>query len=193
MPASLVTLSDAELKKHRTPSTAVATLLVKFPQASRRSGVFCCFAVHLIRHCGWKLLLDTKEPLYRNCIKFHLMVSPPCTVTVIDSNSFIEVHADVSPQATLDECARLLPILKGSIFAGIAAACRTLKYKQTYPEIGFVCPHSEAGSLDVLLNSDLHSASFTSDAVYWCCDVDTKISGRLENRHQIWLGRGKFY
>ena len=75
------------------------------------------------------------------------MVSPPCTVTVIDSNSFIEVYADVSPQATLDECARLLPILKGSIFAGIAAACRALKY----PEIGFVCPHSEAGSLDALL------------------------------------------
>ena len=191
MPASLVTLSDAELKKHRTSSTAVATLLVKFPQASRRAGVFCCFAVHLIRHCGWKLLLDTKEPLYRNCIKFHLMVSPPCTVTVIDSNSFIEVHADVSPQATLDECARLLPILKGSIFAGIAAACRALKYTHTYPEIGFVCPHSEAGSPDALLHSELHAASITSDTLFWCCDVDTKISGRLENRHHIWLGSGK--
>ena len=192
MPASLVTLSDAELKKHRTSSTVVATLLVKFPQASRRAGVFCCFAVHLIRYCGWKLLLDTKEPLYRNCIKFHLMVILPCTVTVIDSNSFIEVHADVSPQATLDECARLLPILKGSIFAGIAAACRALKYTHTYPEIGFVCPHSEAGSPDASLQSELHSASITSNTLFWCCDVDTKISGRLENRHHIWLGRGRF-
>ena len=192
MPASLVTVSDAELKKHRTSSKAVATLLVKFPQASRRSGVFCCFVVHLIRHCGWKLLLDAKEPLYRNCIKFHLMVSPPCTVKVIDSNSFIEVHAKVSPQATLDECARLLPILKGSIFAGIAAACRALKYTHTYPEIGFVCPHSEAGSPDASLQSELHSASVTSDAQYWCCDVDTEISNRLENRHHIWLGRGTF-
>jgi hypothetical protein len=137
-------------------------------------------------------LLDTKEPLYRNCIKFHLMVSPPCTVTVIDSNSFIEVHADVSPQATLDECARLLPILKGSIFAGIAAACRALNYKQTYPEIGFVCPHSEAGSPDVSLNSELHSASITSDTLFWRCDFDTKVSGRLENRHHIWFGRGEF-
>ena len=192
MPASLVTLSDAELKKHRTSSTAVATLLVKFPQASRRAGVFCCFAVHLIRYCGWKLLLDTKEPLYRNCIKFHLMVILPCTVTVIDSNSFIEVHADVSPHATLDECARLLPILKGSIFAGITAACRALKYTHTYPEIGFVCPHSEAGSPDASLQSELHSASITSNTQFWCCDVDTKISGRLENRHHIWLGRGAF-
>ena len=192
MPASLVTLSDAELKEHRTSSTAVATLLVKFPQASRRAGVFCCFAVHLIRHCGWKLLLDTKEPLYRNCIKFHLMVILPCTVTVIDSNSFIEVHADVSPQATLDECARLLPILKGSIFAGIAAACKALNYKQTCPEIGFVCPHSEAGSPGTSLQPELHSASITSNTLFWCCDVDTKISGRLENRHLIWLERGTF-
>ena len=192
MPASLVTLSDAELKKHRTSSTAVATLLVKFPQASRRAGVFCCFAVHLIRYCGWKLLLDTKEPLYRNCIKFHLMVILPCTVTVIDSNSFIKVHADVSPQVTLDECARLLPILKGSIFAGIAAACRALKYTHTYTEIGFVCPHSEAGSPDASRQSELHSASITSNTLFWCCDVDTKISGRLENRHHIWLGRGTF-
>ena len=64
MPASLVTLSEAELEAHRVSSTAVATLLVKFPQGARRAGVFCCFAVHLVRHCGWKLLLDTKEPLY---------------------------------------------------------------------------------------------------------------------------------
>ena len=193
MPASLVTLSDAELKKHRTSSTAVATLVVKFPQSSRRAGVFCCFAVHLIRHCGWKLLLDAKKPLYRNCIKFHLMVSPPCTVTVIDSNSFIEVHADVSAQAILDECAQLLPILKGSVFGGITAACRALNYKQTHPEIGFICPHAEVDSSGVSQKPELHSASITSNTLFWRCDVDTKISGRLENRHHVWFGRGKFH
>ena len=192
MPACLVTLSDAELKKHRTSSTMVATLLVKFPQASRRAGVFCCFAVHLIRHCGWKPLLDAKEPLYRNCIKIHLMVSPPCTVTMIDSNSFIEVHTDVSAQATVNECARLLPVLKTNIFSGITAACKALNYKQTHPEIGFICPHFEASSPGISQNSQLHSASITSDTQFWCCDVNTKINSRLENRHHIWFGRGKF-
>ena len=53
------------------------------------------------------------------------MVSPQCTVTVIDSNSFVEAHANVSSQATVDECAWLLPILKESIFGMITAAYRT--------------------------------------------------------------------
>ena len=157
MPASLVTLSEAELAKQRTPSPMAAALLVKFPQGSRRAGVFCCFAVHLIRHCGWELLLDANVPLYRNCIKFCLKkTSPPCTITVIDSNSFIEVYANVSIQATALHCARLLPVVKGSVFGGIAAACRALKYKETYPEIGFICPHYEDSTSE---KTKLHSAS----------------------------------
>ena len=190
MPASLVTLSEAELAKRRTSSSMAATLLVKFPLGSRRAGVFCCFAVHLIRHCGWSLLLDAKVPLYRNCFNFCLKKSsPPCTVTVLDSNSFIEVYAKVSVQATALHCARILPIVKGSIFSGIAAACRALKYKETYPEIGFICPHHEASS-DSTEKTKLHSASVGHQNEFWCCDDDTSISGLLQSRHHIWFGTG---
>ena len=186
MPSSLVTLSEDQLQQHRLSSTSVATLLVKFPKGQRRAGVFCCFASHVIHHCGWDILLDTKVPLYRNCILFHpRRVSPPVTVTVIDSNSFIEVHASISAEATDLECARLLPILKGSVFGGITAACRALRYEHTQPELGFFCPYHEAKE------HSLHSASIRSDNVYWCCDVDTKVSGRLQKRHSLWFGMSK--
>ena len=191
MPASLITLSEAELAKQRTTSPVAAALLVKFPQGSRRAGVFCCFAVHLIHHCGWELLLDAKVPLYRNCIKFCLKkTSPPCTVTVIDSNTFIEIYANVSTQATVLHCARLLPIVKGFVFSGIAAACRALKYKETYPEIGFICPHYEASSSSA---TKLHSASVSHHNEFWCCDDNTSISGLLQSRHHVWFGTGIHY
>ena len=194
MPASLVTLSEAELAKQRTPSPIAAALLVKFPQGSRRAGVFCCFAVHLIRHCGWELLLDAKVPLFRNCIKFCLKkTSPPCTVTVIDSNLFIEVYANVSKQATASQCARILPIVKGSIFGGIAAACRALKYRETYPDIGFTCPHHEANSSSASKKPKLHSASVSHHNEFWCCDDDTSVSGLLQSCHHIWFGTGMFH
>ena len=194
MPASLVTLTEDELDRHRVSSPSVATLLVQFPKSSRRAGIFSCFTVHLIRHCGWDLLLDAKIPLYRNCIKFHpKKVSPPVTITVIDSKSFFEVHAHISPDATNRECARLLPILKGSVFGGITAACKALKYHHTYPEIAFFCPHHEATSSGASLKPSLHPASVRPDRQYWCCDVDTKISGKLQSRHHIWFGIGKFH
>ena len=189
MASSLVSLSEAELAQHRIPSNSVATLLVKFPKGQRRAGVFCCFASHLIHHCGWNLLLDAKVPLYRNCIKLHpRRISPPVTVTVIDSSSFIEVHASICQEATDLERAGLLPILKGSVFGGITAACRTLHYKDTHPELGFFCPHHEA------TEHSLHSASVRSNMLYWCCDVDTTVSGRLRKRHHLWYGKatGKF-
>ena len=164
---------------------------MKLPLGSRRAGVFCCFAVHLIRHCGWELLLNTKVPLYRNCIKFCLKkTSPPCIVTAIDSNLFIEVYANISAQATAQHCARLLPMVKGSIFSGIAAACRALKYKETYPEIGFVCPHYEASSDDSTVKTKLHSASVGHDNEFWCCDDDVSVSGLLQSCHHIWFGTG---
>ena len=194
MPASLVTLTEGELDQQRVTSPSVATLLVQFPKGSRRAGIFSCFTVHLIRHCGWDLLLDAKIPLYRNCIKFHPnKISPPVTITVIDSKSFFEVHAHISPDATNRECARLLPILKGSVFGGITAACKALNYHHTYPEIAFFCPHHEATSSGASLIPSLHPASVRPDRQYWCCDVDTTISGKLQSRHHIWFGIGKIH
>ena len=122
------------------------------------------------------------------CLK---KTSPPCSITVIDSNTFIEIYANVSTEATALQCAHLLPIIKGSIFGGIAAACRALKYKETYPEIGFICPHYEASSSGAPAEkTKLHSASVSHHNDFWCCDEDTSISGLLHSRHHVWFGTG---
>ena len=86
----------SELEKRRMSSPIEATLLVRFPRGFRRAGVFCCFAVHLIRHCGWSIIFDSKEPLYRNCIRMRLLTRPPISVVLIDSNSYIEVHVNTA-------------------------------------------------------------------------------------------------
>ena len=68
MPALLQTLKESELEKRRMSSPVAATLLVRFPRGFRRAGVFCCFAVHLIRHCGWSIIFDSKEPIASECV-----------------------------------------------------------------------------------------------------------------------------
>ena len=113
MPSLMLTLPEATLEQHRISSPVAATLLVRFPRGSRCAGVFCCFVVHLIRHCGWDLLLDSKEPLHRNCIKLQLLTSPPCMITVIDSNSYIEVHVKITAaDVPLSKSASLFPVIK---------------------------------------------------------------------------------
>ena len=59
------------LNLRKTESHLQLQLLFWFPHGSRRTGVFCCFVVHLINYCGWDLLLDPSvaEPLHRNCIR----------------------------------------------------------------------------------------------------------------------------
>ena len=190
MPALLLTFSEEEFEKRRVSFPEIATLLVQFPLRSRRVGVFCCFMVHLIRHCGWDLLLDAKEPLHRNCIKLHLRSSPPRTVLLIDSNSFIEIYVKITAKVPVSECTKLLTTITHSIFGGISAACRALNYKQTRPEIAFFCPHPHSTSSVPSQASKLqrHTATLTDDKKYWCCDVDPDVSGRLESYHLIWFG-----
>ena len=188
MPALMLTLSEAELDKHRVTSPVAATLLVRFPHGSRRAGVFCCFVVHLIRYCGWELLLDAKEPLYRNCIKLRLLTSPPCLVTVIDSNSYIEVHADTASQVPTSKYAGILPVIKQSILSGICAACIALNYKKTKPQLTFFCPHSTMSSESQLQLVKQHTATLTRDRKYWGCDLLPNCFGTLQSSHLIWFG-----
>lgn len=201
MPALLLTLSEAELDKYRVSSHEIAPLLIRFPCGSRRSGVFCCFVVYLIRHCGWDLLLSAKEPLHRNCIKLLLRSSPPCTVTLIDSNAYVEIHVKLTAnvQQISTECTKLLALIKQSIFGGISAACLALKYKQTKPEITFFCPHPRATTTTIAHSAaqcagpqpQPHTATLTDDKRYLCCDVDPDISSPLEAEHLVWFGHAK--
>ena len=190
VPALLQTLKEGELEKRRVSSPVAATLLVRFPRGSRRAGVFCCFAVHLIRHYGWSLIFDSKEPLYRNCIRMRLLTSPPISVMLIDSNSYIEVHVNTATGIAVSEYEGLLPIIKQAILSGIFSACKALNYQQTKPELTFYCPHTQSSTqTDELPKPKQHTVTLTRDRKYWRCDLyPDAYFGPLKEPHTIWFG-----
>ena len=187
----LPTLQEAELDKCRVSSGVAATLLVRFPGGSRRAGVFCCFVIHLIRHCGWDLLLKSKQPLYRNRVSLQLLSSPPCMITLIDSNTYIEVHVNTVAPVPHSEYAGHFPIIRQAILNGIRAACSALNYKTTKPELAFLCPHTSPSPppADKPHKVKQHTATLTKDKKYWCCDLEPQLSDLLDERHMIWFGR----
>ena len=180
----LPTLSEAELEKYRVSSPVAATLLVRFPGGSRRAGVFCCLVTHLIRHCAWDLLLKSNQCLYRNCVSLQLLTSPPCTITLIDSNAYIEVRVSATAPVPRSEYTSHFPIIRQAILNGIRAACSRLNYKTTKPELVFLCPHtspspSPPSSADQPAQElKQHTATLTKDKKYWCCDIQ-QLSGLL--------------
>ena len=200
MPTLWKTLSEEDIESRRISSPVAATLLVRFPKGFRRAGVFCCLVVHLIHSCGWDLVLESKEPLYRNCIKLRLLTSPPLTIVLIDSNSHIEVHVNASTAFLVSDYTGLLPIIKRAIPSSIFSACRALNYLQTKPHFTFYCPHIQASlstyDHDVPKPKVQHTATLTHDRKYWRCDIDPDAYfGPLEDRHKIWFGipQGSYY
>ena len=189
----LSTLSEAELEKYRFSSPTASTLLVRFPSRSRRAGVFCCFVIHLIKHGGWKLMLDSSfiEPIFRNCAKLELRnVSPPCTITVIDSNPCIEVRMGIAAFISRTKYAGHCPIIRQAILNGVRAACITLNYKATHPELAIYCPHTSHCSDEHATPVRQHTATLSRDRKYWCCDLKDNVpqlSGALDSRHSIWF------
>ena len=191
MPALLLTIPEDKLEKYRVSSPGLATLLVRFPYGSRRSGVFCCFVVHLIDHFGWSPLLDDSVPLYRNCYTVHLLTDPPCTVTLIDSNSLIEVSVKLPSDVSPSDCSSLLNVIKNAILSGIDAACIALNYEQTNPEFTFRCPHtqptSESSPSAQACKLKPHTATLNDKKTYLCCDVVRGNSYRLQSEHLVWF------
>ena len=191
MPALLLTISEDELGRYRVSSPGLATLLVRFPYGSRRSGVFCCFVVHLIDHFGWSPLLDDSVALYRNCYTVHLPTDPPCTVTLIDSNSLIEVSVKLPSDVSPSECSSLLNVIKNAILSGIDAACIALNYEKTNPEFTFRCPHtqptSESSPSAQACKLKPHTATLNDKKTYLCCDVVRGNTYRLQSEHLVWF------
>ena len=188
----LSTLSEAELEKYRFSSPAASSLLVRFPSRSRRAGVFCCFVIHLIKHGGWKLMIDSNftEPIFRNCAKLKLLTSPPCTITVIDSNSCIEVRVDIAASLSRNKYAGHFPVIRQAILNGVRAACITLNYKTTNPELAIYCPHTSHCSNEHAAPVKQHTATVTRDKKHWRCDLKEnvrEVSGALDDRHSIWF------
>ena len=196
MPAALESLLEAALAQYRESSSEIAPLLIRFPKGSRRAGVFCCFVVHLINHFGWSRILDDDQPLYRNCFKLHLPTDPPCSVTLIDSNSLIEVHIKLAAGAVPSECSALLNVIKNAILGGIDAACIALNYKQTKPEFTFHCPHTRPSSqtsptADRPEELKQHTATLNDKKTFLTCDVARTNSYPLQAGHLVWFGLTK--
>ena len=190
VPVLLQTLKEGELEKYRISSPVAATLLVRFPRGSRRAGVFCCFVVHLIRYCGWDLIFDSNEPLYRNCIRMRLRTGLPVTVVLIDYSAYIEVHVNAATGIPLSEYEGLLPIIKQAILSGVFAACKALNYQQTKPELTFYCPHTRPSfEVDETPKPKQHTVTLTLNRKYWYCDLDSDAYfGPLKKQQAIWFG-----
>ncbi|MCG8623199.1 MAG: hypothetical protein MJE68_14535, partial [Proteobacteria bacterium] len=136
---------------------------------------------------GWKLLLDSKEPLYRNCIKLQFFINVPSTVTVIDSNTYIEVHVDITAQASSIEYASATTLVRQAILNGIHAACVALSYKETVPELTFLCPHTDHPE-----GTKQHTTTLGPKREFWRCDLTPKTTGLLKDYHLIWFKKGNF-
>ena len=67
---------------------------------------------------------DSKEPLYRNCIRMCLLTSPPISVVLLNFNSYTEVHINTATGIAVGNYEGLLPIVMQAILSGIFAAVK---------------------------------------------------------------------
>ena len=185
MPSLLRSVPPSELEMHRVFNSSADPLLIRFVSGCIRCGVFCCLVVYLMKTCGWQVCLPSGEPalLARNCVKFRYP-KRPCSITLIDSFSFIEVHV----KAPLPVCKGLCPLIRKCIISGIELASSSLHYNNDHPEIAIFCPHvvssEQAASKSIIKK---HYAEVDSTSVYWCCSLDIDCSGPLESKHTLWL------
>ena len=187
MPSLLDMISHEELDKHRIFIDAAAPLVLHFPNGWPRAGVFPCLASFLISHCQWEVLLPSSGTpilIARNIIKFRLP-GFPCTVALVDSFSYFEVHI----RAPSSVCRKVCPIVQDAIFEGIDAATITLRYMNTKPVKAFFCPHSSNGNVQVAKEAapPLHIATLSDDQEYWLCSMDADRFGELAGREKVWL------
>ena len=186
MPSLLRSVPSSELEMHRVLNSSADPLLIRFAGGCIRCGVFCCLVVYLMKTCGWQVCLPSGEPvlLARNCVKFRFPKSP-CSITLIDSFSYIEVHVEAHPPV----CKELCPVIRKSIICGIELASKSLHYNNDHPEIAIFCPHTPSSEQAASKSTERsrHYAEVDSKRRYWCCTADFDCNGPLENRHTIWL------
>ena len=187
MPSLLRSVPPSELEMHRVFNSSADPLLIRFAGGCIRCGVFCCLVVYLMKTCDWQVCLPSGEPalLARNCVKFRFPKSP-CSITLIDSFSYIEVHV----KAHSPVCKELCPVIRKCIICGIELASKSLHYNNDHPEIAIFCPHIPSSEQAASKSTEpgRHYAEVDSKRRYWCCTADFDCNGPLENRHTIWLG-----
>ena len=177
MPSLLKSIPPTELVKHRKSSDAISPIAISFPSGCIRSGVFCCLVVYLMNEPKWEVLLPSGDPvlLAKNCVKFRFP-SHPCTVTLIDSFSYIEVHVDSPPAVSKKLC----PTIRDQLLEGIRAACEILHYNNDSPIVSIFCPCTKS-------TEQTHLAEINNG--YWTCFLQAGVWGDLSPQSTVWLGK----
>ena len=175
MPSLLKSIPPNELVKHRTSSDAASPMAIHFPSGCIRSGIFCCLVVYLIKELNWKVLLPSGDPvlLAKNCVKFRIP-NHLCTITLIDSFSYIEVYVN-SPAVSKKLC----PTILHQLLEGIRAACEVLHYNDS-PIVSIFCPCTKS-------TEQTHLAEINNG--YWSCFLQADVSGDLSPQIKVWLGQ----
>ncbi|XP_064400932.1 uncharacterized protein LOC135347046 isoform X2 [Halichondria panicea] len=178
MPSLLKSIPPAELDKIRSSFT-IAPLAIYFRSGCIRSGVFCCLVVDVIKRVGWKVLLPSGETsiFAKNCIQYEIS-DLPCTVTLIDSFSYMEVYIDVPVSLRNEVC----PMIRNEILHSIKLSCAVLHYNNDTPKTAIFCPCKKS-------TGKLHLADVIerSGCKFWKCSLQTRVWGDLSDEHRIWL------
>ena len=178
MPSLLPSVPNTELEMHRTVTntSTVSPLAIYFPSGCIRSGVFCCLVVYLIKALKWQVLLHCGDPvlLAKNCVRFRFP-DHPCTVTLIDSFSYVEVY----PNAPSDVCKKICGTIRHHLLKGIDAACEVLHYNNDTPKLSIFCPCSRSAG-------NVHLAEINRDG-YWLCLFQADVWGALSSQNKVWL------
>ncbi|XP_064389835.1 uncharacterized protein LOC135337779 isoform X2 [Halichondria panicea] len=178
MPSLLRSVPPSELEDHRVFTSSADPLLIRFVSGCIQYGIFCCLVVFLIKKCGWLVRLPSGGPvlLARNCVKFRLPNSP-CSVTLIDSFSYMEVHVKARPHVLPNVC----PLVRASVLEGVDAASDALHYNNDKPVISIFCPHEGATRQGKRHFADIYVAK-----KLWCCSKDFDLDGDLKTSHTVW-------
>ena len=181
MPSLLTSIPPAELDKIRSSFT-ISPLAIYFRSGCIRSGVFCCLVVDVIKRLGWKVLLPSGKPICfaKNCIQLKLP-KLPCTVTLIDSFSYLEVYIKVLFSLRKELC----PAVRNEILKSIRLSCQALHYNNDTPETGIFCPCKKStGSIRKLHLADV---SERNGCKFWMCSLEADVWEELSDEHRIWL------
>ena len=183
MPSLLNSVPPAELKKYRISSDSLSPIAICFPSGSIHCGIFCCLIVYMMKVPKWNVLLPkSREPalLAKNCVKFRFP-GRPCTITLIDSFSYIEVYIKSPPAIGKELC----PTIRDQLLDGIQAACNVLHYNNDTPQVSIFCPCA-------LSTVKLHLAEIDSSG-YWICMSKNDVWGELPPQSRVWSLKNPAY
>ena len=182
VPSLLRMLDNEEVSKKRVAlDSAVAPLVLHFPDGPPRRGIFCALMSFLTspenHYPGpWKVKMParslTPTCLYRNCIQFTIPNAKcPFTITLIDTLLQFEIHLKIEESSASICCS-----IKQAITTGLQRANVILGYTNSTPSFALLCPCGEGGP---------HHASFGDR--HWICSVDEGEGSKLTPNQLIWL------